>query len=181
MNAHCYSKRIIKRLFVVGCLFLLAATQTTFAQTDPCGQDFNQSLTKAQLLNGEVNWRAIGRSMQRCDSLLVMSELAFGKVVVERAFQKARGDSLAILVKVLEEGSDLREAMVAEQNSFIQFQQQKLDEYDALLTRSTTLVDESTKNTDRALRQIKFYKLLSAGGIVIGAAGILVGAALAVN
>jgi hypothetical protein len=180
MNDPCCSKRITKPFLAV-CLFLWAPLQAGYAQTDPCGRDFNFSVTKDQLLNDGVDWSALGRNMQRCDSLLVMSKLAFGTVVVERAFQKARGDSLAVLVGVLERGQALRDTLSARQEAFIQFQRQKLDEYDALLVRSNQLVDDATKNTDRALRQIKLYKLLSAGGLVLGAAGVLIGAALAVN
>lgn len=169
------------RLSVVVCILLLSAAKTGYAQTDPCGKDFNFSVTKDQLLNNGVNWNSMGMRMQSCDSLLLMSKLAFGTVVIEREFHKAISDSLEILVGVLEQGQDLRAVLIDQQDAFIQFQKEKLGEYDALLLRSNTLVEDATRNTDRALQQIKFYKLLSVGGIVVGTAGVLIGAALAIN
>ncbi len=166
---------------VVLMILLLGAAHTGYAQGDnnPCGTDFRFRVTKAQLLNDGVNWKALGQAMEACDQLALVSDSAYTSIIIEEAFYKAINDTLRILVGVLEQGQTLRNAMIAEQDSFIQFQKASLTKYDSLLTRSTTLVDDATKNTDRALRQIEFYKFLSAGGIVIGAAGILIGAALA--
>ena len=169
----------MKNLMLLLCGGLLFGVMPAAAQMNPCGASFNFSVTKSEFTNNRINWQNIGRQMQTCDSLLVMSKPAFRKVVVEREFERARADSLRVLVGVLEQGQDLRGELIQQQDSFIQFQQQKLQEYDQLLVRSNQLVEDATRNTDRALKQIKLYKLLSAGGIVIGGAGILIGAALA--
>ena len=93
---------------------------------------------------------------------------------------KRKDESLG-MVEVYPELADDKEDMIAEQKSFIEFQKTSLTKYDVLLTRSTQLVDDATKNTDRALAQIKFYKLLSVGGILVGTAGVLIGVGLAIK
>jgi len=164
-------------------VLLLGAAHTGYAQggINPCGADFRFRVTKAQLLNDGVNWKALGQAMEECDQLSLLSDSAYKSIIIEEEFYKAINDSLKILVGVLEQGQSLREDMIAEQKSFIDFQKASLTKYDLLLTRSTTLVDDATKNTDRALAQIKFYKLLSVGGILVGTAGVLIGVGLAIK
>ena len=166
---------------IVGVL-LLAFAHTGYAQTrdDPCREDYRSSWTKGEFKDS-VLMATLADAMKDCETMSLLSDSAYRLIIIEEAYYKAINDSLKILVGVLEQGQSLREDMIAEQKSFIDFQKASLTKYDLLLTRSTTLVDDATKNTDRALTQIKFYKLLSVGGILVGTAGVLIGVGLAIK
>lgn len=177
MNTFARFRLVAGMAFVM--IGLLASAPAGYAQTgtDPCGQDFVFRVTKTQLLNDGVNWRALGRAMQTCDQLALLSDTAYTALIIERAYADTLRSRLDSLVTVLQQGQSLRDALIAEQDSFITFQRDKLGEYDALLVRSNQLVEDATRNTDRALRQMKLYRLLTVGGIVVGTAGLLIGIA----
>ena len=163
----------MKKLLFAALVLLLPA-QLTVAQNDPCGLDFNVTVTRAQLTADQVNWPAIGARMDGCDRLRVLSDTAYTALIIEQAFLRQLNALSDSLVGEMAQGRDLRDELLTTQADFIAFQQQKLDEYDALLVRSNQLVEDATRNTDRALRQIRFLKF----GMVGILAASLVGAVL---
>lgn len=168
--------RALVFILIVGFFAAPSVYAQNVPRVDPCGQDFKRTVTRAQVFNNQVNWRAF---LDGCDSFVIASDSAYNYMIFEREFYKELNGRLESLVKELEDGRMLRDSLISEQKNFIAFQQDTINKYDNLLEQSNTLVERATANTDKALNRLRLLKWASIGGIAIGAGGLLV--ALAAN
>ena len=130
---------------------------------DPCAVDFEFRVIKGTRTTLDLT--------RMCDTFFVLSPTALEKLKIERAFYKVQAELLDTTVRALQNSMTLRDQLLARQDEFIEFQQDKLAEYDALLVKSNQLVTDATKNTDRALNQLNLAKWGTLGivvGVVIG-------------
>ena len=107
-----------------------------------------------------------------CDTFHVLSHAAYVKIKAERAYYGEQAVLLDSVVQKLQGSVALRDQLIARQDEFISLQENKLAEYDTLLVRSNDLVEDATKNTDRALAQLNLAKWGTVGivvGVVVGA------------
>jgi len=148
---------------IIPQLLALLTPVISIAQ-DPCAPDFEFRVI--------VGTRTTLDLTRMCDTFFVLSPAALEKLKIERAFYKVQAELLDSTVKALQNSMTLRDQLLARQDEFIEFQQDKLAEYDALLVKSNQLVTDATKNTDRALSQLNLAKWGTLGivvGVVVGA------------
>ncbi len=164
-------------VFALTLLFFAAGPSEVQGQVDPCAKDFVRKVSKAQIDNDRVNWKAFLTS--QCDTLRIVSDSAYTALIIEQEFYKELNRKFESLVGELDQGQRLRDAMITRQDTFIVFQRGVINNYDHLLDQSNQLIIDANANTTKALNRLKLLKWVSIGGIVIGAGGLLV--ALAAN
>ena len=163
----------MKKYTVITLCLVLFAVGSGFAQS-PCGLDFRLRLEKSELLRDGYNFRAIASEMANCNTLALLSDTLYQSLFIQLEYYKSLNTKFDSLTRVLDEGRSLRDAMITEQQSFIDFQKGVITQYDSLLVQSNQLVRDATRNTDRALRRITLLRWASIGGLTIGAVGVLV-------
>ncbi len=164
-------------VFTLTLLFFAAGPRYVQGQVDPCAKDFVRKVSKAQIDNDRVNWKAFLTS--QCDTLRIVSDSAYTALIIEQEFYKELNRKFESLVGELDQGQRLRDAMITRQDTFIDLQRGVINNYDNLLDQSNQLIIDANANTTKALNRLKLLKWVSIGGIAIGVGGLVV--ALAAN
>ncbi len=159
-------------VFAITLLFFAAGPSYVQGQVDPCAKDFVRKISKAQIDNDRVNWKAFLTS--QCDTLRIVSDSAYTALIIEQEFYKELNRKFESLVEELDQGQQLRDSMITRQDTFIDLQRGVINNYDNLLDQSNQLIIDANANTTKALNRLKLLKWVSIGGIVLGAGGLLV-------
>ena len=159
-------------VFAITLLFFAAGPSYVQGQVDPCAKDFVRKISKAQIDNDRVNWKAFLTS--QCDTLRIVSDSAYTALIIEQEFYKEINRKFESLVGELDQGQRLRDSMITRQDTFIDLQRGVINNYDNLLDQSNQLIIDANANTTKALNRLKLLKWVSIGGIVLGAGGLLV-------
>ena len=136
-------------------------TVSLFAQEGPC------SNTKAvDILLKNATYVA------ECDSLIVLNKKRYDQLAQELIYYKDLYKDYQNLAASMDEKSSLMEDHINKLDVYINKQEVMVEKYRDLFVESDSLIDRSTKNTDRALDELKKARwklfLYSTAAIVVG-------------
>lgn len=107
-----------------------------------------------------------------CDSLVVVNLARYKQLVYELEYYKSLQRDYKELSEGLDEKSELLEKHISNLDLYIAKQDSMIQKYRGLFIEGDSLVTRSTKNTDRALQELKKARLkmflYSAAAIVVG-------------
>jgi len=117
-----------------------------------------------------------GRTLKaRCDSLFVLSKFKYFQMLKSEKYFQDLSKNYKTLALELEEKNKLMDSHINQLNGFIEKQDLALTDYRSMISKSDTLIVRSTKNTDRALEELKKSRIKT---IIFTTLGVISGGAL---
>ena len=148
---------LLTKVVIISSFFSVSA----FSQGGPCS-----NIKAVDVLMKNSTYIA------ECDSLLVINKDRYEQITKELIYYKDLYKDYQKLAASLDEKSNLMEDHINNLDDYITKQEVMVEKYRTLFVESDSLVDRSTQNTNRALKELKKARwkmfLYSTAAIVIG-------------
>jgi hypothetical protein len=147
--------------FTAGLILCISFATALFSQSGPCT---NTKAVDVLMKNSTY--------VAECDSLIVLNKVRYDQLTKELIYYKDLYKDYQKLANSMDEKSSLLENHINNLDAYIGKQEKMVENYRTLFVESDSLVDRSTKNTDRALDELKKARwklfLYSTAAIVVG-------------